>query len=80
VPLKRHHNCNKTEVASNKSSSLLKIILQDTQTLQLLPLNLKHKLFTLVSKNAKLEGLGKDCIQRGGGSQVFKVRAHNCFD
>ncbi len=33
--------CNKTEVASNKSGLLLKIILQNTQTLQIFTINIK---------------------------------------
>jgi hypothetical protein len=45
---------NRNEVASNKSSLLLKNILQNPQTLQLFAINIK----TGIIKNAKLEGLG----------------------
>jgi hypothetical protein len=39
--LKQNKNTNETEVASNKSSLLLKILIQNTQTLQLVSMN--HK-------------------------------------
>jgi hypothetical protein len=41
---------NETEVALNKSSLILKIVLQNTQTLQLFEINIKQKLFTKVLK------------------------------
>ncbi len=50
--------CNKTEVAANKTSLLQKIILQNTQILQLLTVNIKSKLFTGVIKNAKQQSCG----------------------
>ncbi len=51
-----HYNI--TEVTSNKSSLLLRIILQKTQTLRFCTMNIKHKLFTKVTKNANQFGLG----------------------
>jgi hypothetical protein len=47
---------NKTLVTI-RSDLLLKIILQNTKTLQLFTINVKQKLLTKVIKNAKLEGL-----------------------
>jgi hypothetical protein len=49
---------NRTEVASNKSSLLLRIILQKMQTLQLCTMNIKQKLLAKVVKNANQFGLG----------------------
>jgi hypothetical protein len=49
---------NGTYVAPNKSSLILKNILQNIQMLQLFTNNIKRKLFTNVIKNVKLEGLG----------------------
>ncbi len=63
-----HKTYNRTEVMQNKSSLSLKIILQNTQTLQLFKINFKKKLFTEVIKNAKLEGLGREVLSsiKGG--------------
>jgi hypothetical protein len=47
---KFHITYNTTEVIKNKLSLSLKIILQNTQTLQLFKINFKKKLFTEVFK------------------------------
>jgi len=53
----RNHNIlNNKIVAQNKSSLLLKNVLQNTQTLQLFTMNIKTEFFY---KHAKLEGLGR---------------------
>ncbi len=49
---------NITEVASNKSSLLLKIIYTNTHTFHYLQWILKEKLFTKVIKNAMRQDLG----------------------
>jgi hypothetical protein len=48
----------RTDVAQNKSSLSLQIILQNRQTLQLFTANIQHQLFSKVIKNAKKEGFG----------------------
>ncbi len=48
------------QVAWNKSSLLLKNILQNTQTLQLFTLNFKAESIIKVIKNAKPVGLGME--------------------
>ncbi len=48
------------QAAWNKTSLLLKNILQNTRTLQLFTMNIKQKVLTKVIKNAKLEGLGRE--------------------
>jgi hypothetical protein len=48
---------NGTEVASYKSSLLLNILFQNTQTLQIFTINITPKLLATVIKNAKQEGL-----------------------
>jgi hypothetical protein len=55
-----HWHYNRTKVALNKSSLLLKNILQNTQTLQPFTINIKQKLFTKVIKNVKLYGLDRE--------------------
>ncbi len=65
------------QVASNKSSLLLKIILQKAQTLQLFTLNIKTESIYKSYKNAKLEGFGSKgwrSIEIGDGVQALKVR------
>ncbi len=49
------NNYNRTEVVQNKSSLLLKIILQNTQTLQLFTNDIKQKIFTKDLKMASGE-------------------------
>jgi hypothetical protein len=49
---------NRTKVALNKSSSLLKILFQNKLKLRSFTINNKQKLFTKVIKNAKEPGLG----------------------
>jgi hypothetical protein len=51
------------KVAWNKSSLILKNILQNTQTLQLFKLNIKKKVFTKVPKMPIWKGL----VERSGG-------------
>ncbi len=51
-----------TKAIHNKSSLLLKIPLHNTQTLKLFIIDIKHKLFTKVIKNAKQQCLGFEII------------------
>jgi hypothetical protein len=48
------------KAALNKSSLLLKIISQNTQTLQLFTMIIKQKAFTKDIKNTKLKSLSKE--------------------
>jgi hypothetical protein len=48
------------QVASNKSSLLLHIYLQNIQTLQQFTMTIKTKVYMRVIKNAKLNGLGAE--------------------
>ncbi len=48
------------QVASNKSSLLLKTILQSTQTLHMLTMNIKTRIIYKSYKNAKQGGLGRE--------------------
>jgi len=62
------------QVAWNKSSLLLKIILQNSQTLQLFTINIKHKLFTKAITMPSLRAWlnrPSGLIQRGKKSKHF---------
>ncbi len=50
------------QVASNKSSLLLKVQMQNTQTLKLFRETIKIKNLQVLIKNAKLGGLGLDLL------------------
>jgi hypothetical protein len=51
---------NTTEVASNKLSSFLNILIQNTQILQLFTMNFIIEKIINIIKNAKLRGLGAE--------------------
>jgi hypothetical protein len=54
------NKCNRREVVQNKSSLLLKIILQNTQTLQLFTKIIKTGSIHKSYYNTRLEGLGSE--------------------
>jgi hypothetical protein len=60
---KKYSYCNRTKVVQTKSSLLMKIILQNIQTLQIFTINMKQKLFTKVIKKCQVEGLGLEDLK-----------------
>jgi len=54
---------NTTVVVQNKSSLLMRIIITNTQTLQLLTINIKTEIITKIIKKCQAPGLGLSYLE-----------------